>query len=145
MADDITDIRERTITALVDEQIAKRMKGGEVFGKPDSIRRLVRNDVCEQARAYPGWLRQQAIRLGLLKVKGPSIPTARCAYCNAGIHGDVRHTAHGLDYCSREHAEAKTMTLREWLAHADEDTRMTWARLAGSEVAAAAGLNDRAA
>jgi hypothetical protein len=85
MSDAPDDLKTRTIEALVDERIAKRIADGEVFSRPESIRALVRNGICQQAREYPGWLRQQAVRLKLVERKGPSIPIARCAYCNAGI------------------------------------------------------------
>jgi endogenous inhibitor of DNA gyrase (YacG/DUF329 family) len=131
------ELRDRTIEALVEEQIQRRIDAGEVFGRPESVRQLVRNDICEQARQYPGWLRKQAERLGLAGARSQPAADYVCELCHQGMSGTPHATRHGKPYCSDRCASTQTMSLHEWLADAPEEHRALWSRLKGSTIAAA--------
>ena len=131
------ELRDRTIDALIEEQIERRIAAGEVFGKPDSVRALVRTDICEQARAYPRRLRRQAERLGFTGRSSTSAADYVCERCHRGTSGTPHATRHGKPYCSEECASEQTMSLHEWLEQAPEEHRQLWDRLKGSTIAAA--------
>jgi len=131
------ELRDRTIEALVEEQIQRRIAAGEVFGRPESVRQLVRQDICEQARQYPGWLRQQAERLGFAGTRAQPAADYVCELCHRGMNGEPHATRHGKPYCSDACAATQTMSLHEWLEEAPPEHRALWSRLKGSTLAAA--------
>lgn len=130
----MSELRDRTIELLVDEQITRRMAGGEVFAKPESMRALIRNDICQQAREYPGWLRQQAKRLGVIKGKAAQPAADRvCELCHRGIYGEPHAYRGGKPYCSERCASAVVISFAEWLEGAPAEHRQMWSRLKGAQ------------
>ena len=137
MDEQTRQLRDATMDALVDEVMAKRRNAGEVFSKPETVRALVRNDIAQQAREYPGWLRQQAKRLGLIKYEGVKAADCVCELCHRGIVGKPHAMRAGRPYCSQACASTVVMSLSEWLHEASDEDRAVWERLAGTQIAAA--------
>lgn len=92
--------RERTISALIDEQYAHAIAKGSVIRNPPAWRAAKRADIVAQARENPGWLRQQSDRIfGEQKRPGRQI---ECAWCDITFNPQDEETVRGPDgrvYC----------------------------------------------